>query len=1605
MHDSVKQYSAENKNIRYSVREREEEGGFTRGWHDDDEAARAAQMEGYPVINGVQVVPMKTFVLAQDFRKDKAGNVILDKQGNPIQNHNYGLVAGLGSKPGTLKINFHNKHLVNEETGQTLRSDGVEIDIADLTPTPGVFQQTDEDFESLISQAPEEAGSHDYTAEELAELEELSRRAYMEEDAKGRKEWAPVERAALSGKAAEHLGRVERKLTANVAAAMDVPRQASRDFLKPIVTELADEYMKQGTISPEVRDRLFEKAWDQGRVVDQEFYDTYKEVKDHLRTTKVTLSESDRDSRDWEEFRKRAFGTLRIVNEGGTPVDVLWQELQEMAPALFPDDILNPEDQLKHMYEVGQSIRKVEKTLDEHYGSDAAFAKQMTRNDFDAAVADCIRGLWEVKRYADEQRTETAAVTDGEGEVLTVEEVTKLYPKLKDTRRAVEKAMAKNLLNKQDKNQVQRLLRHDIQPEHLDPEVDNVRGILAVYEAKKAFEEIAEPIRRWNKQRKARLYAEAEELVYAAEMAGGIQDKSKGIYYSRETMERNFRDIVKDRASADKLADTYIKPVHQGEAAATRMKNEYRDRVRALDISRKVRKGDQVSEAYAVQFYGEVSDILRLMEKSKFRLKRRDGKSYNEWQAELQKLWEENPSLDKAKIENAAREMGKIYEELFEKMNKVRVENGYEPINHRSGYFPHFQQDGRDGILAQFGKALGIDVEVQALPTSINGMTHTFKPGIRWFGNALERKTFDTAYDAVEGFDRYIEGCASVIHQTPNIQRLRALANQIRYRTGDEGLREQIRKIQEREDLTDEEKDALIRDKTKDGKFQLSNFVVELDEYTNLLANKKSRADRNMEQAMGRDMYNIVKGLESRAAANMVAINPASWLTNFIPITQGWAALDTRNLLKGMAQTIRAVITDDGMVDMSDFLTNRVGSDALVQTTAQKWAGTLSKPMEWIDGFTAGSLVRARYAQNIAQGMSEAEAMSEADEWTAGVMADRSKGAMPTVFHRSNPLTKVFTQFQLEVNNQLSYMFKDIPREKRKKGILAVALALWKLALGAWLYNELYEKYLGRRPALDPIDMAFGFVTDWKDPELDLADAAVNLGGKIAENTPFVGGLLGGGRVPISSALPDVGNLVKVVGDSDWSAGKKLAVAGKELAKPLTYMVLPFGGGQVKKIWEGLKMIRKDGSYTVDKDGRPLLQYPLYSTNDAVQKALEAGQAMAFGKTTIRSGRAWVEGGFKTLSADQTATYQALVNLGVEQADAFELMQELRGAEKTGKQSRAQVQRDILRSSGLEGDALGIVYYDLLVDDDSKEKALMEALQKDGADMGAVANCLMDMKDAADSNAKRDIIRTSGLTEEQKQDIYRDRISDSYDERIEKFREAGMDMDDFLIAQNEYTRIKDSYEDEGDMATAFARWVNNSGYIAAQKTVIRDSLKYWKQMPANADGYDRAIEAGLSDADAAELVEDLKAVTPLEGEDNKKQYQNWRVAIDNAVNEKNQLMLLKSVGMNDASYAKCEAAWGQGIAPAAYVRAKELESQFNEDGKGSLKNTEWTKLIDSMTTTGIVLAGDNTRFHLTNEQKGFLWQMLTGSKSTKNNPYSVRGGEKWLEIKETMEEE
>ena len=1114
----------------------------------------------------------------------------------------------------------------------------------------------------------------------------------LSEDSEGQ-EQAEAAFQAMPVKAQTYLRGVERRLVNQVGQLLSVPRRAQREFLRDIALEISSEYLRRGTVSQETTDRLFERAYQEGVKADQAFAEEYDDLRRFLRDRRLTISPEDTaDIPDFEQWRRAHFGRLNVGTRGEPNVDQIYQELSHNWSELFPAELTHPADQLQRIGEVAEDFRRVEKSLDEYYGREAETFKAWAKNDFQAVIDGMVGELRTVRRYVEEAESRRQARASAQEQAqASTEEISQMWRDLKSARRGYERVAAKNLLTDHDQVQVGRLLRGEIEPEHLDPRRDNVRGITAVYEAKREYERLASQLRQWNRARKSQLLAEADRLL---DTANDWKDKRKGILYSRETMERNIRDIVPDKELAEEIIRTYFTPVHQGAAAANRMKNQYRDQVRELDLSRKVAKGDTVSEAHAVQLLGEAEDNIRYLEQNRGRVKARDGKTLEEWRAVVRDLWEENPGLDQEKIRDAVSRFRSIYDDLFQQMNEVRVRNGYEPVNYRKGYFPHFQPGEGDGIMAQFGKALGIKTEVTALPTTINGLTHTFRPGIRWFGNAQERLGFNTAYDAVEGFDRYIEGVADVIHQTDNIQRLRALATQARYRTGDEGIRQQVDRVRQDPTLSDTDKQNRIEKIYEDGRFALSNFVVELDEYTNLLANKKSRADRNMEQNLGRDMYNLVKALEGRVAANMVAINPASWLTNFIPITQGWGTVDSRSLLGGMWDTLRAYREDDGFVGRSTFLTNRRGSDPLVQTWAQRASATASRPMEYIDNFTADTLVRARYNQNIRRGLSETAAMEEADAWAAGVMADRSKGATPTLFNRSSPLTKAFTQFQLEVNNQLSYLYKDLPRDVKDRGLAALAGALVKFFLGAFLYNEVYEFFIGRRPALDPIGILNDTVGDLTGTELPnlvelgvgaiagdvpsfqveqtgLTEAGVNLAGSLAEELPFIGGLLGGGRIPLSSAMPDVGGLWNAATNEEWSTARRLQEVRDELLeKPVTYLAMPFGGGQVKRAAEGIEAVVRGGSYSVNSDGEEILQYPVYSET-LPEQVRDAAYASIFGKSSFTTARDWVESGFKSLSAKETDAYQEMTAAGVDGETAFGLIQELKGASSADKLSIA----------------------------------------------------------------------------------------------------------------------------------------------------------------------------------------------------------------------------------------------------------------------------------------------------------------------------------------------
>ena len=1143
-------------------------------------------------------------------------------------------------------------------------------------------------------------------------------------------------RDALPERAAEYVARTENALVRRLADNLSVPEAAKRETLRPIADEIIYDVLRGGEIDNAKLNRLFEQAWEAGREADTEYYEQYKDVREKIRTQRVSISLKDRaDIADFGLFRRQTMGTLRITSDG-LPVDTFYQEMRDMAPELFPASITAPSDQLIRLYEVAQSIRAREKTLEEAFGAQAESFKTWARNDFDESVQRLAEGIRIAQRYqeAQERRKEKLGVPQ------TAEEAMELAKEVKAEKKKFQKVQSRYLLTDADQKVVNMLLRGDTTPEAVQGR-ENAEAILKTYEAKADYDLLALRLKAWNNNRKQGMRDQAEDALNAAEAEKWV-DKGSGLAYMRETMERNVRDIAKKGKVADEKAEAfnheYFYPVHKNESDRKNYVVGLQDRIRALDLSRKVENGNLVSESYAVQWLGE-AEFNREYLAEHPRVKQRGGFSYAEWNAAIQKFHEENPKLDYAKIENAVRVFRSVYDQLFEDMNRVRMENGYEPVDYMQGYFPHFQENDQDGsLLTRFGRHLGITDEVTPLPATINGLTQTFRPGIRYMANIQQRLGYATAYDALQGFDRYIEVASDVICHTGDIQRLRALATQIRYRASDEGVRKQIDKILQDPTLTPDKANDEVVKLMENARFALSNFVAELDEYTNLLAGKKSRLDRKMEAMCNRKIYNVAKAFESRVGANMVAANIGSALTNFIPITQAWSQVSSVDMLQGMWQTLRNYKTADGLDAASTFINNRSGYGRLAMSTMDKVSKKAGFLMEAVDGFTTGSVVRARYLQNLRLGMSEVNAMQEADQFAAGIMADRSKGSTPTLYSSRDPIIKLFTQFQLEVNNELSWIFKDMIPQERKKGVAQLAKALFKFLIGAWLYNEVYEAIVGRRAALDPLDILNDSVGDFTGYQLPNTvqsalsgrwdftkekpgtyQAIKNLGGNLISELPGTQMLtalgldekwgleIDSGRIAVSSAIPNFGNIEKALlaSNEDMAPKKKVQTVVNELANPAAYLALPFGGGQIKKMAQGAQAVVQGGSYKADNEGRDILQYPVYNDNPK-DLAKNLAQALLFGKSATEEAQGWVESGFRNLSAKETAAYQEMTAAGADQRDSYTFV----GAMK--KLDGKEAKLTMLFAYDLPEEGKTAYYYNALADD--TERGKMDALAEQG---------------------------------------------------------------------------------------------------------------------------------------------------------------------------------------------------------------------------------------------------------------------------------------------------
>lgn len=485
-----------------------------------------------------------------------------------------------------------------------------------------------------------------------------------------------------------------------------------------------------------------------------------------------------------------------------------------------------------------------------------------------------------------------------------------------------------------------------------------------------------------------------------------------------------------------------------------------------------------------------------------------------------------------AKVEQGARYFRNVYDDLLDKINAVRDKFGYRPIPKRPDYFRHYQEMG------SFISSFGILTKAEDLPTEIAGMTHIFKPTKPFSTIELKRMGGKFTESAIGGIDNYLEAMSKQLYHLDSMARARVL-------------------------------EKYIRNVGKLGEADLPNFVANLSEYANLLSGKKALLDRGFENYFGRRGYTVMNWLRRRTSLNMVAGNIGSALTNFIPFTQAMATTKKIPALRGLFEATISPFKErfaDIEGQMSSLLLRRYPEKSLNMSNMDKAADMISFLFNAVDRFAAKAIVSGKFYEGLAQKLSPEEAMKRADDYAARVIADRSWGQLPNLF--SAKTVGFITQFQVEVNNMMSFIAHDIPQQY-KKNAYKTAGALFQFMLYSYLYNEASQQVTGRRPTIDPIYalliMAGKTEHRAKPQKKRNFDAVMS----IIDNMPFTNIFSSGGRFPISAGFPDLKKLA--MGESTMR---------KEWTKPLYYFASPFGGGQVRKTVEGIQDFKKGRSET-----------------------------------------------------------------------------------------------------------------------------------------------------------------------------------------------------------------------------------------------------------------------------------------------------------------------------------------------------------------------------------------------------------------------------------------
>ena len=743
---------------------------------------------------------------------------------------------------------------------------------------------------------------------------------------------------------------------------------------------------------------------------------------------------------------------------------------------------------------------------------------------------------------------------------------------------------------------------------------------------------------------------ESAAVQRIGEHAYQIDSKGNTAEYTEEMLKREFpKDWKKIKAAADYCEDVYydylkkLNAMYESIYPNTVEKAQgYKNKVleRAAASQQKADNMREVKNKYE----------LDLAAKKELLKKKKEGtRVYAETQNQILNL--------ESKIRNAEAAVGTYESRAFADKTKAellqrQIDSGEilknKQIKPRKDYFRHFQEMNNS-----FQEIVDVFSNDQNISPDLIGKSAETKPRAMWLSEAQERSTVH-AYteDAVGGMLRYAKTAETALAYDPLISKFRDLSTVIRTAA------------------------TLADQKTHGTGTSAAKLAEYIDLWTNNIAGKSYGLDRWIFDAMGdkgRAVMKAVDKINGNVKGSLVMLNFNTALkqisnipnaTAYIPNPADWA--------RGASVTAEAVFgkTDAAKAlrdarSQSSFMNERYIEDTISDLTKNiEKQNILSKPKKfeaWLIG--AGDRAAAEliwytaythYNNNIAKAMKYMgrnydSAIDYADDVTRRSVAGRGRGE--TALAETSKLMGLVAPFQVETNNSYQLLKEQIGK-KNAAGVIA-------LQVNTFLLNAAYTAAIGSgvlgfdfiAATLDVIKNAMG--ADKDDDVLDKIEYAVGrYGGELLSGMPM------GAQIAEIITAGDSNFADKLFGDNNpakfgngialvstlVNTEKAVTKARKGQADLIDVFdaVSPLiGRRQLGRTVKGARSMIEGGVYGYDSEGKRYLKYAQGNGASDWVKALMMGQY------ATNAGREYVEGGFKSLSAKDTALMNIAEGMGV----------------------------------------------------------------------------------------------------------------------------------------------------------------------------------------------------------------------------------------------------------------------------------------------------------------------------------------------------------------------